>query len=58
MIKQNKNKTNKQKIKNISLNKFGLQCECGISIKTCVNYKSDIKSGRNFYVMNIQRNQL
>ena len=56
MIKQNKNKqTNRQKK---SLSKFGLWYECGISIKTCVNCKSDVKSGKNFYVMNKQRNQL
>ena len=55
MIKQNKNKeTDRQK----SFSKFGLQYECGISIKTCVNCKSDVKSGKNFYVMNIQSNQL
>ena len=49
--------TNKQTEKK-SLNKFGLWYECGISIKTCVNCKSDVKSGKNFYVMNKQRNQL
>ena len=58
MIKQNKNKqTNKQTDRQKNLSKFGLQYECGISIKTCVNCKSDVKSGKNFYVMNIQSNQ-
>ena len=63
MIKQNKNKqtnkkTDRQTDRQKILSKFGLQYECGISIKTCVNCKSDVKSGKNFYVMNIQSNRL
>lgn len=51
-------KRNKQIERQKSLSKFGLEYECGVRIKTCDNCKSDIKSGKNFYVMNIQSNRL